>query len=674
MGMAGGAYKGDMERARLRMQAAQIANSRRAQLAHEQHQKAVLAEQARQADMADARTNRALDIQEQRNQPAPETLERRSPISAFSNADMLAAARQRAQDRRLAELEGQNSVLGQFEQVVGMEKRQQAAKKAHGQATMAALMKVAMANGGRAPMAALNFANRQFGFDGKTRAIGGAGFAADGTWFVDFLSKDKNGQLARQTSTMPLELQGQVYYGQAGIFDNADRAAWRKRMLDSRFSTQEVNTYSGLNATALEGLDEAGLQRLEQGFVDPASGGDWKRDLAYRKQALAEARFAQALGQKSLDAAQKYALYHFKDFGNPRKATQEDVDNGLAKKVGDPFMPTPKMQFDEAVQLYKDNMGGEDPATSAAGRDSTVVSTKQYGLRNDGKTYKGTGWLGELKLPNGGVATEYTMQSDAVRDADGNRIDFPTLVPTLTKDEVNLMVNDIIPNNKAVPDDIAQKAVDFAKMRIGNGMSVFVNDGQPPVNGNPQNGNGQPPDGNANPQDGNANPPNGNEPPPAPGAPEQPEQPAQPGGENQPPIQAGTVAPPPAPGIEDGDDIPVSVGGMAGGEQQGELDFGGGGGAAPAEGGDEGGGAPVDAGGGEGGGGDGGDGGGGAPPPPPPQEQPEDNGNGGMAADANGGTQQSGGGMASGANGGKTEAELEAERKRKKWQGRVRRR
>ena len=673
MGMAGGAYKGDMERARLRMQAAQIANSRRAQLAHEQHQKAVLAEQARQADMADARANRALDIQEQRNQPAPETLERRSPISAFSNADMLAAARQRAQDRRLAELEGQNSVLGQFEQVVGMEKRQQAAKKAHGQATMAALMKVAMANGGRAPMAALNFANRQFGFDGKTRAIGGAGFAADGTWFVDFLSKDKNGQLARQTSTMPLELQGQVYYGQAGIFDNADRAAWRKRMLDSRFSTQEVNTYSGLNATALEGLDEAGLQRLEQGFVDPASGGDWKRDLAYRKQALAEARFAQALGQKSLDAAQKYALYHFKDFGNPRKATQEDVDNGLAKKVGDPFMPTPKMQFDEAVQLYKDNMGGEDPATSAAGRDSTVVSTKQYGLRNDGKTYKGTGWLGELKLPNGGVATEYTMQSDAVRDADGNRIDFPTLVPTLTKDEVNLMVNDIIPNNKAVPDDIAQKAVDFAKMRIGNGMSVFVNDGQPPVNGNPQNGNGQPPDGNANPQDGNANPPNGNEPPPAPGAPEQPEQPAQPGGENQPPIQAGTVAPPPAPGIEDGGDIPVSVGGMAGGEQQGELDFGGGGGgAAPAEGGDEGGGAPVDAGGGEGGGGDGGDGGGGAPPPP--QEQPEDNGNGGMAADANGGTQQSGGGMASGANGGKTEAELEAERKRKKWQGRVRRR
>ena len=577
MGMAGGAYKGDMDRAKLRLQAAQIANSRRAQLAHEQHQKDALAEQARQADMADARANRALDIQEQRTQPAQEAPERRSPYSVFSNADILAAARQRASDRRLAELEGQNSVLGQFEQVVGMEKRQQAAKKAHGQATMAALMKVAMANGGQAPMAALNFANRQFGFDGKTRAIGGAGFTADGTWFVDFLSKDQNGQLSRQTSTMPLEQQGQVYYGQAGIFDNADRAAWRKRMLDSKYSTQEVNTLSGLNATAIEGLDEAGLQRLEQGFVDPSrsDSGDWKRDLAYRKQELAEAKFAQALGQKSLDAAQKYALYHFKDFGAPRKATQEDVDNGLAKNVGDPFMPTPKMQFDEAVQFYKDNMGGEDPATSADGRDPAKVSAPA-------------------------------------------------------------------------------------------GTQPPANGEQPPVNGE------QPP------TDGNANPPNGNEPPPgAPEQPEQPEQPAQPGGDNQPPIQAGTVEPPPVPGIEDGGETPAPAqGGMAGGEQQGELDFGGGGGgAAPAEGGEEGGGAPVDAGGGEGGGG-GEEGGGGAPPLPPPQEaQPEDGGNGGgMAADANGGAQQPGGGMAGGAKSGMTEADLEAERKRKKWQSRIRRR
>ena len=379
MGMAGGAFKGDMERAKLRMQAASIANTRRAQEAQERHQREVLAEQARQADMADARANRALDIQEGRGQVAPEPQERRSPYSVFSNADILAQARQAAADRRLATLSGQNSTLGQFQQVVDMEKRQQQAKREQGQSTMASLMKMAMANGGVAPMAALNLANRRFGFDGKTRAIGAAGFTQNGDWFVDFLQKDQNGQLSRQTSTMPFEQQGQVFYGQAGIFDNADRAAWRKGMLDRKYSTQEVNSMSGLNATMLEGLDEAGLQRLEQGFADPSSGSDWKRDLAYRKQALMEANFAQQLGQKSLDPAQRYALYHFNEFGTMRVATQADVDAKLAKKVGDMFAPTPKMMFDDAVQFYKQNMVNSDPSVNPEGRDETGVQPQPQG-------------------------------------------------------------------------------------------------------------------------------------------------------------------------------------------------------------------------------------------------------------------------------------------------------
>ncbi len=372
MGMAGGAFEGDRERARLRLQEQQLAISRQAHEAQARHQQAALAEQARQADMADARANRALDLQERKIGPAaPQG--RQSPYSVFSNADLLSAMRQRANDRRLAMLQGQNSTLGEFEQVVGMEKRQQAARKAQGQATMASLMKMAMANGGVAPMAALELASRRFGFDGKTRAIGAAGFTQNGDWFVDFIQRDQNGQIQRQTSTMPMAQQGQVYYGQAGIFDNADRAAWRDRMLKAKYSEQEVNTLSGLNATALEGLDDAGLQRLQQGYVNPASDGDWKKELAFRKQELMEAKFAQSLGQKSLDAAQKYALYHFNDFSSARKATQADVDAGLAKNVGDTFMPTPKMMFDDAVKFYNDNMTNSDPAVNPEGRDKTGV-------------------------------------------------------------------------------------------------------------------------------------------------------------------------------------------------------------------------------------------------------------------------------------------------------------
>lgn len=97
-----------------------------------------------------------------------------------------------------------------------------------------------------------------------------------------------------------------------------------------------------------------------------------------------------------------------------------------------------------------------------------------YGKRNDGKTYKGSGWLGEIPVKGGGVATEYTVGVQI----DGKEIDIPTLVPTLTKDEVSQMVNDIIPNSKPVPDAIMEKAAAHAKKRLSEGKSVFANDGE----------------------------------------------------------------------------------------------------------------------------------------------------------------------------------------------------
>jgi len=95
----------------------------------------------------------------------------------------------------------------------------------------------------------------------------------------------------------------------------------------------------------------------------------------------------------------------------------------------------------------------------------------KYGKRSD-NTQKGQGYLGELKLPNGSVATEYSTQSGAVK-VDGKQIDFPTLVPTLSKNEVALMQNDIIPNKKPIPEAIMQKAIEHAKMRLTKKLSPF---------------------------------------------------------------------------------------------------------------------------------------------------------------------------------------------------------
>ncbi len=96
-----------------------------------------------------------------------------------------------------------------------------------------------------------------------------------------------------------------------------------------------------------------------------------------------------------------------------------------------------------------------------------------FGLRAD-KTIKGKGFFGELQLPDGRVATEYSIGVEF----DGKETQIPSLVLTLTEEEKNLMVNDIIPNRKQVPDNIVQKAIDHAKQRIGQGKSPFAQEGE----------------------------------------------------------------------------------------------------------------------------------------------------------------------------------------------------
>lgn len=111
-------------------------------------------------------------------------------------------------------------------------------------------------------------------------------------------------------------------------------------------------------------------------------------------------------------------------------------------------MPSPSKQFGLPFKLKKD-----------------------YGNRPDGSP-KNKGFLGEIKLPDGNVATEYSTQSGAIK-VDGKQIDFPTLVPSLSKDEVFLMQNEIIPNKKPIPEAIMQKAIEHAKMRLAKKLSPF---------------------------------------------------------------------------------------------------------------------------------------------------------------------------------------------------------
>lgn len=98
-----------------------------------------------------------------------------------------------------------------------------------------------------------------------------------------------------------------------------------------------------------------------------------------------------------------------------------------------------------------------------------------YGLRAD-KTRKGLGYFGEIKLPNGQVATEYSVGVNI----DGKDVEIPTLVPTLTEKELDMMVKDIIPNGKDVPESIMQKAAEHARLRMKKGKPVFATPNEGP--------------------------------------------------------------------------------------------------------------------------------------------------------------------------------------------------
>ena len=91
-----------------------------------------------------------------------------------------------------------------------------------------------------------------------------------------------------------------------------------------------------------------------------------------------------------------------------------------------------------------------------------------YGNRADG-TKKGSGYFGELKRPNGGISTELSIGVGF----DGKETQIPLLVPTLTQQEISYLLSGNQPT-----DEIVQKAIEHAKMRMSQGKSPFAGEGQ----------------------------------------------------------------------------------------------------------------------------------------------------------------------------------------------------
>ena len=88
----------------------------------------------------------------------------------------------------------------------------------------------------------------------------------------------------------------------------------------------------------------------------------------------------------------------------------------------------------------------------------------QYELRKDG-TKKGLGYFGELKRPDGRVSTELSIGVNI----DGKEIEIPSLVPTLSKQEIDHLLGGGNPTK-----EIVGKAVEHARKRISQGKGPFA--------------------------------------------------------------------------------------------------------------------------------------------------------------------------------------------------------
>lgn len=93
-----------------------------------------------------------------------------------------------------------------------------------------------------------------------------------------------------------------------------------------------------------------------------------------------------------------------------------------------------------------------------------------YGLRHGSNQPKAQGFMGEVPVPGGGVATEYSMDMDL----NGKQVQMPSIVPTLSPQELGRVLASASSDGAMpIPDDIAQKAADHAAYRMAMGQSPF---------------------------------------------------------------------------------------------------------------------------------------------------------------------------------------------------------
>ena len=110
------------------------------------------------------------------------------------------------------------------------------------------------------------------------------------------------------------------------------------------------------------------------------------------------------------------------------------------------------------------------------GRYSNGREVRADMLRADGTAKSEQGFLGPVEnTVQGGTMTEVSIGTEI----NGKKMEIPTMVPTLTEDEVKTLSSMKLEGNaKSIPESIIMKAKEHALMRLEQGKSPFYQDGE----------------------------------------------------------------------------------------------------------------------------------------------------------------------------------------------------
>lgn len=212
------------------------------------------------------------------------------------------------------------------------------------------------------------------------------------------------------------------------------------------------------------------------------SRGDVQKHLVTAMQPVAEALLGQVGGEKEMaryrTAAETLALAYLLP-GGGESSPEKAAEKALNRVIKDSFhwqdgYHAPK-QYDPSA--IRQGARAEQLAASGYTGDASLVDmgphdASTFGARPDGTT-KGLGYFGALKRPDGKISTELTSEWTV----DGKNIAMPLIVPTLTRKELDYLLQDKA-GQPEIMQSIADKAFAHGMERIRAGKSPYASAGE----------------------------------------------------------------------------------------------------------------------------------------------------------------------------------------------------